>query len=230
MSADFRMWLLMERQVGYWNRITLRRWSGKYPPWSKPGGRFYRQKSYLEGSLKLGFLFAFVCGISAHLFSPWFFEFLFNNKYPQVDTIAQQVFWLVGPMTWLAAAIHTLYSMGNNRVVLFALLSGTIVMPLLLYALVPGGGALWSIFGMGTGMAVSTVILIAALYLKLRFSLVDSILKPSLVTTLGTAVYFSGMPLWLSYLAAIVLTASMSYHVILSSDERKLLVSAARPR
>jgi len=120
--------------------------------------------------------------------------------------------------------------MGNNRVVLFALLSGTIVMPLLLYALVPGGGALWSIFGMGTGMAVSTVILIAALYLKLRFSLVDSILKPSLVTTLGTAVYFSGMPLWLSYLAAIVLTASMSYHVILSSDERKLLVSAARPR
>ncbi len=190
-----------------------------------PDGRYQRQKSYFEGLLKLGFLFSFLCGISAHLFAPWFFEQVFVDRYPQADRIAQQVFWLVGPMAWLAAAIHTIYSMKSIRVVLLGLLAGTLVMGVVFWLKVPDGGPAWSIYGMGAGTLVATLILFRELNRKLALSIRQSVVKPALAALCGAATYFSGIPVGLSYPLALAVAATLAYRLVLSPGERDLVSS-----
>lgn len=157
-------------------------------------------------SLFLGTAFALL-GMA---FGPWLTVKIFGERYIQAGTLVGPVLWLIVPWATGHALARVLMARKLDSQLFFCALAGAVVFSLSIAEAVSRCGIEGAIWSAGTGMSLTTLLIIFVLYGHLPMDFQASLIKPGMTVLLTICGFYFLMQVvnpMLSFLAAFVALA-----------------------
>jgi O-antigen/teichoic acid export membrane protein len=188
---------------------------------------------YAHAILRLSFILGTIAGLGGLTFGPWFIELLFGEEFVVAGQLVGLTLWCLIPIFGTSAFPTVILARGHFRILMLAAVTGALAMTCILPFLAMAFGSRGAVVSVGLGFAASLMVTSAFTAKAGWANPFITMVRPSIVTIITGAVYFSLAPVSLSLAfptaILILIVGSLTLRVI-TKDEREFLISIWRKK